>query len=117
MNGFCELLFKIIFQGIRTPPPTGIELYLTAFIRILLLIFVVRALIKGFLETQGIVQWFQLFHLLWMPVVLYGMLEGQFSMMEACRNRSDPRSKMMFITSTIVLAHAVVIVIWLMIIM
>jgi hypothetical protein len=67
--------------------------------------------------TEGVLRWFQLFNLLWMPVVLYAMLEGQFSVMEACRNRRDIRSRLTVIFSTLVLAHVVIIVTWLMIIM
>jgi hypothetical protein len=118
MRRLTVFLFKVFVQGTLTPPPTGIVLFLTAFIRILLLAFLLKMLIfRGLLKVEYPLNLIFLCHLIWMPMILYVMIEGAFSTIALYGTQRDTLSRAISVASTVVLTSAIVIVIWLMIIL
>jgi hypothetical protein len=90
MTRIAQFFMKIFFQGLRTPPRTGMELLLTSFTRLVVLGFFISVLVHNlFREKEGLFRLIYTLHLIWMPVVLYLMIEAQFLAIEINSQKDD----------------------------
>jgi hypothetical protein len=107
------LPFAHFCQAVRNPPPTGIELVLTAFVRILTIGFWIGVSIREIFQADNyLVILHVLFNLCFSVPILYAMLEGQFALVHEHRGKDDPLSKSIVLGSIYVFSAIVVGILW-----
>jgi hypothetical protein len=113
MRETINIIAILIFKGIQNPPPTGVELVLTAFVRILIIGFLIGVSIREILQADSYLLILSvLFNLCFSVPILYAMLEGQFALIHECRGKDDPISKSIVFGSIYVFSALAVAILW-----